>query len=157
MTRLLLSNTDLSGRLRNLGDFFNAKSMAPEDLRTPAYSSRPSTSPSGMGPAAEPRAWSTFSHHTLAELRIPWLIALPLTTYELYDSRPFYPHDSYDPPVAFPRAAPTVVNVSLVPDVIKSKQPRGLAGRVKRLSPRRKKKDASMITGSDHNLVGGAR
>ncbi|KEY72490.1 hypothetical protein S7711_05165 [Stachybotrys chartarum IBT 7711] len=157
MTRLLVSNTDLSGRLRNLGDFFNAKSMASEDLRTPAYSSRPNTSPSGMGPSAEPRAWSTFSHHTLAELRIPWLIALPLTTYELYDSRPFYPHDSYDPPVVVPRAAPAVVNVSLVPDAIKSKQPRGLAGRVKRLSPRRKKKDASMMTGQDHNLVGGAR
>jgi hypothetical protein len=198
MTRLLASNTDLSSRMRQLGDVFNAKAMAPHsrqqynhshshgyslDPRTPRQSTpSPRTSNGALtitpapptmttnSAAAEGRDWSTFSHFTLADLCIPSTIAVPLTTYELYDSSPYYMMDDYDdetdqypppPPLqqqqqqqpmrqTIPAPAPVKSQVS-----VSSTSRSGFAGRVKRLSPRRrKKKDGVEVQMSGQAVTG---
>lgn len=154
MTRLLSSNTELSGRMRRLEDVFDARGNS-ESL--PDYRAS-QANPAAAGAAPNPdvgrpapgpgQAWSAFTGYTLADTPVLSIIALPVMTGELRDGS-FYTFDfarHYNAEIA--EAAPAEPS----PDTTKKlatvlRQPSsdgklwmGLASTVRKFNRRKRKK-----------------
>lgn len=103
MTRLLTSNTDLSGRMRRLEDVFDARgnseslpdyltSQDPSSTGTaPAAPTHPPTAEVGHPPRTQ--AWSAFTGYTLSDTPVLSIIALPVVANELRDGHAYYTFD----------------------------------------------------------------
>lgn len=111
MTRLLTSNANLSSRMRNLIDIFEARGgrmnreALPHYTRSSGQNSLPTPSsspPTRMATTATPddtieseptsrnRVWSPLSGYTLADVPVLSVIPLPVVTVELRDGNEFY-------------------------------------------------------------------